>query len=101
MARQLQNPEHSYRKRPPSARREELRGLACRIFAEKGYAMATLGDIAKAAGIQHSSLYHHFATKDDILVETLDAFWVDLLAAYRDAIDNQADPSAALGGLVR
>ena len=33
-------------------------------FAERGYAGASMADIASRAGIQKASLFHHFPTKD-------------------------------------
>jgi AcrR family transcriptional regulator len=77
-----------------------LLAVACRLFAAKGYATATMGDIATAAGIRHGSLYHHFPSKDDILVETLDRFWSDLLSAYRDAVAGEDDAAAAAAALI-
>lgn len=100
MARQLTNPRHSYRPRRPSARREELRAVACRVFAEKGYAAGTMGDVARAAAINPSSLYHHFPTKDDILVETFEVFWEQMLRDYRHAADT-ASPLAAVTELIQ
>jgi AcrR family transcriptional regulator len=101
MPRPLKNPERSYRARGQSARRQELLSVACRLFAEKGYATATMADIAEAAGIQHGSLYHHFPTRDDILVETLDGFWSDLLGVYREAAEHETDSAAAIAALIR
>jgi AcrR family transcriptional regulator len=100
MARQVANPRHSYRQRRPSARREELRAVACQVFAEKGYAAGTMGDVAKAAGINSSSLYHHFATKDDILVETFEVFWAQILRDYRHAAERES-PVAAMSELIQ
>lgn len=94
MARSLANPKRSYRKRSPSARREELRAIACKVFADKGYAVATMSDVAAAAGIHPSSLYHHFPTKDDILVETLQVFWSQLIRDYRQAAAHDDDLTA-------
>lgn len=40
-------------------------------FAERGYAGASLRDIAERAGITHAGLLHHFRSKDDLLAEVL------------------------------
>src|SRR5258708_18572732 len=50
-----------------SARREELTRTAARLFAERGYHGTSLADVAKALGIQKASLYHHIASKEDLL----------------------------------
>ncbi len=45
--------------------------VAARLFAEVGYANTTMSDIARAAGLQQSSLYYWFKRKEMILQATL------------------------------
>jgi TetR/AcrR family transcriptional regulator, cholesterol catabolism regulator len=52
-----------------SARREELTRIAARLFAERGYQGTSLADLAGALGVQKPSLYHHIASKEDLLWE--------------------------------
>jgi AcrR family transcriptional regulator len=52
-----------------SARREELTRIAARLFAERGYQGTSLADLAAALGVQKPSLYHHIASKEDLLWE--------------------------------
>jgi TetR/AcrR family transcriptional regulator, cholesterol catabolism regulator len=54
-----------------SARRSELTREAARLFAERGYHGTSIGDLAEALGVQKASLYHHFASKQDLLHETM------------------------------
>jgi len=56
-----------------SARRQELTQTAARLFAEKGYAGTSLGDLAKALGMQKASLYHHIDSKEDLLWDVASA----------------------------
>lgn len=49
------------------SRREELTRIAARLFAERGYQGTSLGDLAQALGVQKPSLYHHIASKEDLL----------------------------------
>lgn len=42
-----------------AAPRDRLLDAAERLFGEHGYAAVTLRDLARAAGLHHSSLYHH------------------------------------------
>lgn len=44
---------------------------ATRLFSEKGYAQTTMSDIARAVGLQQSSLYYWFRNKEQLLGETL------------------------------
>ncbi len=52
-----------------SARRKELTRIAARLFAERGYQGTSLADLAEALGVQKASLYHHIASKEDLLWE--------------------------------
>jgi AcrR family transcriptional regulator len=51
--------------------RRQILDCAARIFREKGYAAASLRDIADAAGMRTASIYYHFSSKDDIVAEVL------------------------------
>jgi AcrR family transcriptional regulator len=54
-----------------SARRSELTREAARLFAQKGYHGTSIGDLAKAMGVQKGSLYAYIASKQDLLYETM------------------------------
>jgi len=41
---------------------------AADIFSDTGFGVATMRDLAKAAGITAGSIYNHFESKDDILI---------------------------------
>ena len=45
------------------------------VFAEKGFAPATLDDIAHAAGYTKGAIYKHFATKEDLFLAVSDRYW--------------------------
>jgi AcrR family transcriptional regulator len=53
------------------ARRDAIVQAARDGFAERGYAAASLRDIAERAGITHTGLLHHFRTKEELLIEVL------------------------------
>lgn len=53
-------------------RRVVLLAEAASLFREKGYPRTTVRDIAAAVGLQSGSLFHHFATKDDILYAVME-----------------------------
>ena len=52
--------------------REEITETAAQIFRQKGYHGASMNDIAEAVNLQKASLYHHFTSKQEILLEILD-----------------------------
>lgn len=47
--------------------RDSIVSAALTVFALKGYAAASMDDIALAAGCSKGGLYHHFATKSAVL----------------------------------
>ncbi|MBK7071242.1 MAG: TetR/AcrR family transcriptional regulator [Myxococcales bacterium] len=71
--------------------RPALVAIAAQAFAERGYAAASLGEIAAAAGLRKASLYHHFPAKEALYNAVLDTTVGELrallLAAGLDAGD--------------
>ena len=45
---------------------------AAQVIRQKGFHAASMADIAEAVQLQKASLYHHFSSKQDILLELLD-----------------------------
>ncbi|GAS94079.1 transcriptional regulator [Mycolicibacterium canariasense] len=56
---------------PPASPRTGIVNAATKLFSERGYAQTTMSDIARAAGLQQSSLYYWFRNKEQLLQETL------------------------------
>jgi AcrR family transcriptional regulator len=54
-----------------ASRREEIIDVAARVIAERGIKGATVRDIGEAAGILSGSLYYHFDSKEQIVLEVL------------------------------
>ena len=46
--------------------RQGLLDAAYRVFAQRGYAQATIDDIAAAGGVSKGAVYHHFASKEEL-----------------------------------
>jgi AcrR family transcriptional regulator len=53
--------------------KEALLVSAIEIFSRKGYAAASVQEIADAAGIRKGSVYKHIQTKEDLLLWIIDA----------------------------
>lgn len=49
-------------------RRRQILDAALRMFASKGYAGATVHDIARAAHVAEGTIYNYFKNKEDVLV---------------------------------
>src|SRR3954468_24968788 len=75
-----------------SSRRSELTRQAARLFAEKGYHGTSIGDLAKAMGVQKGSLYAHIESKADLLWEVAR----DGAAAFHAALDAVPDEGPVL-----
>lgn len=51
--------------------KDELIGIAGRLFRINGYSNTSMQDIAEAAGLFKGSLYHYFANKDLLLIAAI------------------------------
>lgn len=52
--------------------RDTILEAAAQIFSQRGFHAASMQDIAQAVNLQKASLYHHVASKQELLVELLD-----------------------------
>lgn len=55
------------RGRPPSTSRRELRLIALRLFAERGFDNTTIEQIAAEAGVSERTFFRYFPTKASVL----------------------------------
>ena len=53
-------------------KKEAILQRARHLFATKGYAETSMDDIAQADHMQKASLYHYFASKQQILQQMID-----------------------------
>jgi len=73
--------------------REKIIATAYRVFSEKGFSVAT-SVIAKEAGVSHGSIFAHFPTLNDLLINLLADFGekmgtsLHLLAQKSDSLEN-------------
>jgi len=72
--------------------REDILEAAAQVFREKGFHGASMNDIAEAVSLQKASLYHHVASKQEILLELLDRA-LQLLFEQISSISNQNLPA--------
>jgi TetR/AcrR family transcriptional regulator, cholesterol catabolism regulator len=52
--------------------RDNILDAAAQVFRQKGFHGASMADIAEAVNLQKASLYHHVASKQEILLALLD-----------------------------
>lgn len=84
-----------------SSRTDEIRGVAARLFESAGYSATTMHDIATATGVLPGSLYHHFASKEEIAVELMEAFNQGLSTIASEAATRQENPIGSADEEVR
>jgi AcrR family transcriptional regulator len=63
-------------------RKEEIVAEATRLFAERGYEGASMGDLAERVGLRKASLFHHFPSKDVLYATVL----TELMSGVKAAI---------------
>lgn len=82
-----------------NARREILLAAAG-VFARRGYAAATLADLAQAAGYAAPSLYRYFASKEEIFGSLLELMRQELAATFEAPVAPGQPLAARLASLL-
>jgi AcrR family transcriptional regulator len=59
-------------RRPPGERREQILAVATEMFGNAGFRGVSLADIAARVGISQPGLIHHFRSKEELLIATLE-----------------------------
>ncbi|MBN2027647.1 MAG: TetR family transcriptional regulator [Actinobacteria bacterium] len=70
--------------------RQLLMDTALGLFDNKGYEKVSINDICREAGVSTGAFYHHFKSKDQILIEEFmktDEFYRELIAELADVDD--------------
>jgi len=74
--------------------RGAIRDAAARLFADKGYASASIADIAAACDISKALLYHYYRDKEDLLFD-ISVNYVERLQALVNEVQGERLPAAA------
>lgn len=73
---------------------------AALVFQRKGYHGATMADIAAEVDLTAGSLYHHFTSKQELLVAVLDAGMAQITGAVREALAREGTPAEHLRAII-
>lgn len=76
---------------------ERILDAAEDLFAERGYAATSLGDVADRVGIRSPSLYNHFRNKEALYAAVVDR----LLAAFTAPLDELRQAPLTAEGIYR
>ena len=86
---------------PPTESRQKLLDAAVTVVRQKGYADTTVDDLCAAAGVTKGSFFHHFKTKEDLVLSAV-GYWNDFTTyVFADApYTRLQDPLERLLGYV-
>ena len=76
-------------------RDEKIRAIASAalaLFAQKGFAATSVGQIARKAGVGKGTLYDYFSSKTDIIVAAIREWMSQLETAFEKELDGIDDP---------
>lgn len=76
--------------------RARLLDAALEVFARRGYAAATLGEIGAAAHLTRGAVYHHFADKLDLYESAVAERWAQIGDSLRTELMAPGDPADRL-----
>ena len=82
------------------ATRAALIAAARRLFAERGYAAVSTGEIVDRARVTRGALYHHFKDKRALFEAVHEALEAELVARIGDGLAGDEPPTAAFDLLV-
>jgi AcrR family transcriptional regulator len=66
--------------------------VSARLFAEKGYEQTTIQDIVNDLGMSKGAIFHHFASKEEIVEAVIGRHRDKLIAAAEAAADDKSVP---------
>ncbi len=89
------------RERASVPTQEAIYRTAVDLICERGYHGTSLRDVAKAVGVQMSSLYHHYPSKQALLVAIMERTTADLIAEVAAAVGGAVAPRERLVAAIR
>ena len=80
-------------------RREAIVAKAAGLFAKRGYASASVADLAEACELSKSLIYHYYPSKEDILFEVMESHLLGLTGAVETVAGSSAPAERKLRDL--
>jgi AcrR family transcriptional regulator len=81
--------------------RDRIVAAGTKLFAERGYAAASMRHLAERAGVALSASYYYFPGKQDVLVAIMDEAMIRLEGGAKDVMSRGLEPRERLAELVR
>ena len=85
----------------PPSRRDQILGAAMRLFRDRGFHGVGIDEIGEAAGITGPTVYHHYPSKAEILVDAYDRAGQRVSVGVDDALASARSAADALERLAR
>src|SRR5512134_3197156 len=89
------------RERAREHTRRDILLAAAEVFARRGYAAATLAELAEAAGFAAPSLYRYFESKEEIFRSLVDLLVREMDATFEEPVDRDLPLAVRLEALLR
>lgn len=83
----------------PGSTREEILDHAVQLFSRGGYDSTSVREIAEATGIQKASLYHHYPSKEAILVAIHDRY-MEMVLERAEGRQAEESPAERIRGYI-
>lgn len=74
-------------------KREAIIEATLQLYANRGYYLTNIRDVARAAGISSPTFYRYFRDKRELFVETIEYVVRNFKREIREAIKDEKDPS--------
>jgi TetR/AcrR family transcriptional regulator, transcriptional repressor for nem operon len=81
--------------------RQRIIAKAAPIFNQRGYAGCSMQDILDATGLEKGGVYRHFASKEELAVESFRYAWQNTVKARTADLDHIAGPIEQLRYAIR
>lgn len=74
--------------------REALLDAAAEVFARRGFRVASIDEVADAAGLTKGAVYSHFKDKHDLFASAIERRYEERLDAFRSLLARDGEPEA-------
>ncbi|USG62478.1 TetR/AcrR family transcriptional regulator [Sneathiella marina] len=85
----------------PEDRMREIEVAARSVFSRRGYAAASISEIAEKAGIREGTIYKYYENKRDLLLVVVQHWYEDLIAGFMESLADVEGTQAKFRTIIR